>query len=1131
MKIQFVKRILSLVSVASLIACVGFGTGLQGNAITARSAVQNTVEPDITGDSDMYHIMQLATGEGISDNLLEGVHVSEWGEGYTEVEATRHDGTNGMVYKLVNTDKELETGLVFGVDTALMKPGTYTFSGWGKSEKVEQKETPAGTYYSYSLLIIVSYKDNTSNNYSAEFTMGTYDWEFRDVSFTIDREVRDIQMYAFLRKPCVGIVWFDDFSLVRATEKGSTFHNTPVQVLRTSPNEATKATLKTKDGLELGLGNSTVTSLKVDNIEIANNAYSGFMVRDIAATNGVYAFEPTSKSAPAQFRGDQSTLGLNISADYTAKDNHIAVNGVIRENTASKDGRAVALYYALPVTASGWRWGEDIQTSYEIETGKPHNVYKKLGDYGLDSVTDWAGAAHSVYQTSTLYNDDLGIAIAVSIDFPTQQELEYNGSTHQYVLTYQLGIVKEAPDSAKFSFVIYKLDDPKWGFRAAFEKYTRIFPEHYIVREKEHGVWLGPQDVYYESIPDIEDFNIKFNEESRDKNVEYFRAQGSQEIERGIKGYQYIEPSGFWIPGAVADVSEPTTEKVNNVIKQLANSTNPSVKFQSYLSKVALNVGPMLDIKGELVWNPTNAAWASNGVFIGANFNPNLPGFNYWDMYFSDYLWDVLFDANKSIGFPFDGIYLDEMSGWPMAGNFNREHYKYTTVPLTYSPYYKKPVLLRSATNWEFVNKMSAKLHEEGKTVFANKGTEKHAFNSGFIDAHGVEWWGWENGKYYQCSLEQMSQYRTLAYQKPFCILLAADYSDGNFDSAQLERYMQYCLLFGFIPSPWNSTGDGGGLYWNTPGFYERDRAVWKKYSPVLKTVSEAGWEPVTYAATNNENVLIERFGKTAENGVYFSVHNTASTEQEVTVTIPTSLFAPTSKTLYKELISGEKYTLNNNTHKVTLKPYQTIVLTVADPQSQLNNKDDSVSSNESGNIYENDRYAQGNTVLQGNNITQTENPPAESILFKGQLLDAKGEAIVGAKVELLPIERSRITDENGGFTFNYLPYGEYSIRILGSDGAVEAERKIIFANGDKTALKDDTITVSGGGISIRLYVSDEGKITFGKLISINKDGTVDTSSNTFKPWWLFIILPLALVAAAGGVLVGRIISKRKLKA
>lgn len=1125
------KRLSAILLLPGLTSVMLLGGGTGAALRTqAAAAARTSVGTDATGDGDMYHVMRPAQGDALSGDLLGKLVCQPWQNGFTREEVKRHDGTTGTVYRVDNEDKEQEAGLSFPLTAAEMTPGTYTMSAFAKAQNVVEHETPAGIYFSFSLAVMLTYKDGRSFNYDAEFSFGTHDWEQREVSFTVDRELKDVQIYAFLRKPCTGTVWFDEVTLVRS--QASVFHNTPVEVLRTAPERDTKAVLKTKDGLSLGLGAHTVTSLKVDGRELANDAYSGFLVRDIARKDGVFAFAPRSGSRPAAFRGRQDTLGLDIDANYEAKDDCIAVTGTIRETAASADGRAVALSYALPVTASGWRWGDDILTSRSIATGGTKDVYKKLGEFGLEAAADWDGAAHSLYPTSTIYNDDLGIAIAVSMAFPSYWELEYNGCTQQYVLTYQFGIVKEAPDAAKFSFVIYKLDEPKWGFRAAMEKYTRLFPEQYVVRQKEQGLWLGPQDVQYESIPNIEDFNIRFNEESRDRNEDYLRAQGSQEIDRGILGLQYIEPSGFWIPGSAADLSEPTTERVMQVLRELAQSSDPSLKFLSAMSKATLAGGGILDRSGKLQWMPTNAAWSKNGVRINVNFSPFLPEPNFWSLYLSDKQWATLFDASAAVGFPFDGIYLDELSGWPTGNaNYNKAHYAYTTVPLTYSPHTKTPFLHRASSNWEWVKKLSDKLHAEGKILFANKAAERTAFNSVLVDVLGTEWWGYSNGAYYQCSLEQMSQYRTLAYQKPFCLLLSSDFRDGRFDTDELERYIQYCLLFGIFPSPWDNTGSEDERYWDNPALYERDRAVWKKYSPVLKTVAEAGWEPVTYATASDKNVLVERYGSSAKDGVYFAVHNTGAAERRVTVDIPADRFSAGSKTVYRELVSGKPYTLSGGRCTVTLAPYQTVVLAMEEPKAADPGKTETGSATKT--------TAAGREPTAGSRPSPTapdatepdatEQPQESGIIFSGQLFDGGDNTIVGAMIELQPIGKQTVTDDEGRFTFKGIAWGEYTLRVLDAAGTVQGERRVILSYGEKTGIDGDTLLIAGKGIGIKLYLAQDGTLAFGRTaVPIDRDPDAPAATGVSVRTVLLIAIPAAVLAIAGGLAAGLLLGRRR---
>ena len=40
------------------------------------------------------------------------------------------------------------------------------------------------------------------------------------------------------------------------------------------------------------------------------------------------------------------------------------------------------------------------------------------------------------------------------------------------------------------------------------------------------------------------------------------------------------------------------------------------------------------------------------------------------------------------------------------------------------------------------------------------------------------------------------------------------------------------------------------GTYWDSSSSYERDRAVFQLYMPLIRTVVQAGWKPVNYATS-----------------------------------------------------------------------------------------------------------------------------------------------------------------------------------------------------------------------------------------------------------------------------------------
>ena len=59
---------------------------------------------------------------------------------------------------------------------------------------------------------------------------------------------------------------------------------------------------------------------------------------------------------------------------------------------------------------------------------------------------------------------------------------------------------------------------------------------------------------------------------------------------------------------------------------------------------------------------------------------------------------------------------------------------------------------------------------------------------------------------------------------------------------------------------------------------------MFAKYVPFIIEVAEAGWQPVTLARTDDDQVWIERFGDGGT--LYFTVFNSGSARKTVTVTL-----------------------------------------------------------------------------------------------------------------------------------------------------------------------------------------------------------------------------------------------------
>lgn len=877
---------------------------------------------------DAYKVMKVEREH--TENL-----VNNWGHfasGYRTVQEQKHDGQTGNVYKMDSVASG-ESGMYFSLNNPAL--GTYTFSGYSKAENV--KRVVGTEYFSYGMVAMITYQDGTTKDYQTRFSYGTHDWEYQEFSFSVYKPAKYVTLYVFLRPPATGVAYFDELCVCK--HDNGAFDDVPVTVLQKDLGQTTEKTLSTSDGLELGLGATQVTSLKIDGKELKNDAFSGFLVRDVASApdkDGVYSFASKASSTAEKFVGNQPDLGLNLKADFTAEEDCIKVSGVITEEKDSDDGRAVQLSYALPITATGWKIGYGTMDSDTIEAGN-HGIYRPVS-VGTLSVVDWDSAPRGYFPTACVYNEELGIAIAASMEYPSFWNLEYNSSTGQFSISYQLGIVKEAPESAKFDFVIYKLDDPSWGFRSAYKKYTTIYPEQYEVRQKDQGVWVAWSGL--DHVIDIEDFNIKFHE------LDAIARVGSIfDASKGIKGLAYYELGDWWLANLKADDDDAVWERIREIAKGDPNDSNMS-KQRPVRQALATEFCKVLDHNGEIAWNPVNVAWSPNGAQVHINANPALPGeYNFLTAGYDAEIRELLFNPLKAMGGIFDGIYLDEMSGWWLGNaNFNKEHYEYTTVPLTYSPYYKRPMLHRASTTWECAKYMSDDVHGLNKIVFSNKNPDKNAWNTCIVDAMGTEMTALSGSTYVPQTLLDLCTWRTLAYHKSFSILFNNDFN--ILTSELLEKYFNRCLVYAIFPSPMmhNDTinGTGEGYYWkSTEQFYERDRWIFQTYMPILKEMAESGWEPVTNATVNNADVVVERYGDNDAEGYHIALYNPTKYPIDVQVKLDMTKFNLDAGCTFMKHFENKAFTLENDTVTVHLEPEFSEVLVIRDPNKIQTGDDD----------------------------------------------------------------------------------------------------------------------------------------------------------------------------------------------
>jgi hypothetical protein len=142
---------------------------------------------------------------------------------------------------------------------------------------------------------------------------------------------------------------------------------------------------------------------------------------------------------------------------------------------------------------------------------------------------------------------------------------------------------------------------------------------------------------------------------------------------------------------------------------------------------------------------------------------------------------------------------------------------------------------------------------------------------------------------------------RALAGRRPYGLLMNTDFDAFGHDL--VEAYFQISLFYAFYPSMFSHDASSD-RYWDDPRLYERDRGLFRRYVPLIRALSAAGWQPVTRAASSSADVLVERYGQWPE--LYMALRNTAPTVVTATLALePAALSLPSAEVRARRLLAG----------------------------------------------------------------------------------------------------------------------------------------------------------------------------------------------------------------------------------
>jgi len=799
---------------------------------------------------------------------------SHYNNGYKAISGIGRNNSVGILCK--NESGKGSYGIMQNIVLNQKTAMPIAVKGWSKAENVS-----GGRDSNYSIYVDIIYQDNTPLwGQTGNFSTGTHDWEKKDFLIVPSKPIKSLTIYGLFRGH-IGTVIFDDFELYELGRGGYMLDNVPIQI--PEPKKIYSSFSDTFDTKGLSIGydqqEGIVTSLRIDDYEYAQTDMpSGFLARDVANNSDFYQFQDSICQE----------LGLSLNVNAYDKDGCLHVEGEIRDLKGVD--RAITLICALPIDAVGWKWHDDIRKFRIIEDGKEYSNCVNIGT---------GSGMLSLYPFGVISNDKHGLTLAIDMDMPAQYRIAYNSTTKQFFIAYDFGLAKETdnfPSSAPFKFVIYTTDH-RWGFRSSAKRLYEIFPDFFVCRSKDQGIWMPFTDI--STVQGWEDFGFKYHEGNN--NVPF-------DDQANILSFRYTEPSTWWMR------MDPNIERTDeNIIKSLIEYTKSDNQYVRRKAETVI-VSGSFDEQGRYQYLVRDEPWC-NGAVFSTNPNPYIPGNSEAKLNWNDEVKQRLYGPQaKGIQ---DGEYLDSLEGYVTADeNFRRDHFHYVTVPLTFSTSSKKPVIHKAMSVYEFSKWLADDVHKMGKLMFANSVPHRFSFLCPFFDVMGTEInWISGDGKWQPGSDSWLNLCRTMCYQKPYLFLMNTRYE--RFTPDLVEKYFQRSLFYGMFPSMFSHNASEDP-YWQNPSLYNRDRHLFKRYIPIIKKVAEAGWEPITYAKTNNDKVYIERFGSTDD--IYFTLLNNSNTEQKVDVVIMYKDLGLEKKETITDIISGESINVTVDGDSIILK-------------------------------------------------------------------------------------------------------------------------------------------------------------------------------------------------------------------
>lgn len=563
---------------------------------------------------------------------------------------------------------------------------------------------------------------------------------------------------------------------------------------------------------------------------------AGFLVRDVQRADDGYA--------PIPVGGEAKGVRLSV-VETPAADG--ATYRVTVEDRTGRD-RALTLVYAWPLPAGDLVFEEDPRTAVPLADNAPQRSDAQAMGCGAGGLNRWPFGAVSV--------GGRGFALGIDTAHPAYFRTAVHPRTRLLFIAFDLGLAPEKRTAA-FAFRRFTFTG---GFRGALAAYAAREPDAFRTRVPEQGIWMPFRAI--KSVENWQDFGFKFKEGNDET---------AWDDAHGIFTFRYTEPTTWWLSMDKAHgTNRFTMADCLAKVESLAAKGDPRAR--------AWRGSVMRDEDGARVGRVMDTPWCRGAIWLLSPL-PDIAGICEYKVKNTEA------DFAKFYAKPFpvgqDGEYIDSAEGYLTPTlDFNRAVFAASDTPLVFSSDEDhRPALFKGLSMYEYVRRTAARVWPRGRFVMANGVPGRWPWLPAYVDVGGTETqWIDEEGRWRPESHRSLLYKRALSMGKPYCYLQNVDFE--KFAYADMENFMRHCVAYGLFPGCFSHNASEGH-YFTRPEVYNRDRPLFKKYVPLCKMLSEAGWRPVnTLVASTDARVFVEQFGAR-----YVTVFNSARATVKVRLT------------------------------------------------------------------------------------------------------------------------------------------------------------------------------------------------------------------------------------------------------